>query len=263
MSEENTNNTAQQIGELLAGFEPEAQQADTGTGTGTTDDGTVKTAQSAEGTQPAAAPATDGTGTVPAEPDPVTALQAKVLELEQKLIEAQKPTQQSAEPQAEAWTEQSFVPEDFDPDRLDRDGLNKLLNSVASMVYQTAQEGTVKRVLTSVPGIVKNSVVTHYNIQKAVSEFYSSNEELLPHAKQVGFIAEQLLASEPGLGNDVNALFKKAGEEARKRLGIKPGAKTTTNRGGLTVVQGQGGTPAQALKGIAGEIDAMEAALNK
>ncbi len=182
-------------------------------------------------------PAAEPTKTVPSEPalntesteieptqdDIIKGLQAEVMRLmdlvkidplnQQVQGNVNEPAQQTQTTQVQQTeTDNNIVNQYLTPEELDRVLDEPGLINIA-----------LTRALTSVPqtmgSIIQMEVQKQLAVTKAVTDFYTLNDDLLPHAKYVQFImAEQEMQHKDKTYSEI---FDLTAKECRKRLGLK------------------------------------------
>lgn len=100
-----------------------------------------------------------------------------------------------------------------------------VFSQFVAQIQEEAVQRAVERALKDVGSIVHQTVSHQVSVSAMVSSFFRDNKDLLPYRNQVGIIANELLAQNPGM--PYSQLFAQVNTEARKRLApLLNGAKT-------------------------------------
>lgn len=144
---------------------------------------------------------------------------------------------------------------------------NAVLVEVYNKGMEAAQQGAVKEVLKSVPGLINSHIGRHTTMTSMVGDFYKENPDLVGVKRTVAAVANEVAAEDPSMA--VDKVFEKTAERTRRVLGM-PGATVTPS--GVVMVKpspvpapqgspafvGQGSRRAAStsgLKGLAAEIN--------
>ena len=117
--------------------------------------------------------------------------------------------------------------EDFDT----VEGLNALLNEVATQVKATAPDTTdavVEKILRAIPTLVAGQIVQQNTINEMVKEFYGVNKDLLGAKRTVGVFANEVHSEHPDW--ETKDVFNEAGTRTRSALGLRAQAIKPTKR---------------------------------
>lgn len=83
-------------------------------------------------------------------------------------------------------------------------------------VQRQAQAATAESIMQQLGPIVNKTVSHHVSVSAMVSNFYKDNPDLMPYRNQIGILANEILAANPGM--PYAQLFKQVGEQAREKL---------------------------------------------
>ena len=164
------------------------------------------------------------------EPDELTKIKAKNIELENELKALRKPPEPAPvvvpapapapTPDPDKVEEIDFL-KDHDLDEVTRDpaAFNKLLNAVLMKGVELGEGRSRKgdeSVLRSMPEIVKKNIEVVTNLKKMSDQFYTENKDLAPFKKVVAVVFEEKLAENSD--KTYEEVLKDVGAEVRKRL---------------------------------------------
>ena len=90
----------------------------------------------------------------------------------------------------------------------------KELNNLMNQVYNTA----ITNITKSLPTLLDHMVTQKTQMQNLVSDFYKTNEDLVPLKNYVGFVSNQLASEHPDWGYE--KLFDEVAIEVRKKAGL-------------------------------------------
>ena len=152
------------------------------------------------------------------------------------------------------WDDTDFIGNEPLDQLLDtREGLNKLLNIVASKVAELSIGKAHERTIRSIPEVV-TSYVTNMSTVKAIhDEFYAKNEDLVPFKRVCAGIANKISAERPDF--TAAQVFEETAKQTRQTLGLLNKTKTITNQGPAFAGPSGSRHTAVSLKGLEKEID--------
>lgn len=116
----------------------------------------------------------------------------------------------------------------------DKKKLNTLLNTVYKRGVETAAKRHGKPPEIS-PEMLRSSVESVIEIQKATNEFYTKNKDLEPFKKVVSTVFGELTQQHSDWKPE--KLLDETGTETRRRLGLKPSASAQPNKGDKSKVK--------------------------
>jgi hypothetical protein len=133
-------------------------------------------------------------------------------------LSAPKPQQVATPEQQRAAAEQTarqilqFIPdnEKFDVAMSDAKNFNALLTSVVNTA--------VERSIRVMPQIMSTLVDHQMTLKSAVTDFYRVNDDLVPHKKYVGFVANEVTAAHPDW--ELENVLKEVEGQVRGKLGL-------------------------------------------
>lgn len=164
----------------------------------------------------------------------ITALQAQISELADRVAGAPAPSPAAAPqtpspaappaPQPPVTQPVQYVADDKEFDAIFQSPaafnafLNKVLEQRDTAVVDRATIAAVERAYTGLPSVVNTMTQRQMAFTQLVRDFYAVNEDLKPYSKLAGIIMNDLAAKEPELL--VADLLEKTGKEVRHRLGL-------------------------------------------
>lgn len=165
------------------------------------------------------------------------ALRQRLEELAGKIITPTQPKPMTPEEEKRKKDEQAkqvlrFVPNDevFDEVMKSADNFNALLTSIVNVA--------VERSIRIVPQIATQLIDQHFNLKTAVDTFYTENNDLKPHMKYIGFIANEISSQHPDWG--LSQILQEVEKEARVKLNIPKSALSVP--GSVTIKNAQTGS---------------------
>lgn len=197
--------------------------------------------------------------------DTIVELKAQIEKQQQTIDELSAKLTKEPEPVVEE--EQESLDEiDLTEDQLEELGsdpraLVKFLAEREKKLIQILKKEATTDTIKTLPAIVMRQVQYAKNLETAVNDFWSKNEDLRPVSKTVGVVTNEIIAESPELG--INDVFEEAGKRVREMLGMKEGVlkpkkKKEKNPAFAKQKAGgdRGGEKTNTLpKGIADEID--------
>lgn len=236
---------------------------------GTQAPGTQAPGTTAPGTEP---PSTDAPSTDAPVEDP---RDVELRKLREEMEELKKHKSSTKAPSTSApATEAPIGEEDFIGD-LDLDDLSRdkgLFNKVLNKVYVKGMEvgrsytkTTGEQIIRHIPDIAKNTIAMQAQLADVKKNFYDDNKDLVPWAKSVATVFEEMIASNPD--KHYSELITGLAKEVRNRIGLqkdagkKPGGKDDPPP---KLPKGKGGkrqSNQPDLDGIEKEMDDMDKAL--
>lgn len=189
----------------------------------------------------------------------IAALRAQIVELSTKTD-----TPKKEEPAQEKVLDDEDWLGELDPQELlsDKASFNGLLNRLHKSAYDKAKADAQEALLKSIPGVIKAQIAEHATMKKLVDKFLEDNadldnEDLKPFMAKV--VTELAAANAEWSPEEV---FKAAGPEIRKRLGLKAAAQKKAEKQanpGFAPVPGGAGNQKKApnLSKMEREVQAM------
>lgn len=195
-----------------------------------------------------------------------------IADLRKKLNEREEPTTPVTEtpkpPEPLQLEDVDFVGE-IDLEDLDKDTLNKLLNSVYSKGVNDARNITSEKVLLSIPDIVRNSVQITNDLKEASDAFYAKHKDLAQFRKVVAYTFEEVIAENPGKTYKDKDIMDEVATKARKKLELhKEAIKPNENKPKPPRLPGKGARSGNVREKpntneIADEISAMNNSIRR
>ena len=152
-----------------------------------------------------------------------------IIDLREKLAareKAKEEVKENIEEKKEEKKEEPLTvePQDFigdlDLDDLirDKDGFNKLLNSLYTKGLNDARKIVSEGILRDLPNNIRTNIEIANTLKATSDKFYEDNEDLKPFKKVVSAVFEDLASQSPG--KKYNELLPEIAIETRKRLGL-------------------------------------------
>jgi hypothetical protein len=142
------------------------------------------------------------------------------------------------------------------------DDANAMEQVLVALVQQVVEHREAMRetILRDIPSVTQRVARQQLTMMKAVDDFYSKNEDLVPYQAIVGAVSNEIVAKEPQLSLD-DALTKTE-VEVRRRLGLKKQAIVNESRNKPAFAKTKSSRkPGQPqLSGLKADIAAMQAA---
>jgi hypothetical protein len=143
---------------------------------------------------------------------------------------------------------------------------NGLLNNIYRKAVEKGHNMAVESALRSMPDVVKSQVVQQANLNRAVTQFYEENDDLVPYKQTVAAIATRVASENPQL--PLAKVFEVTSTLARKKLMLAAKAKGDGgDKGGKPRFPkkpaGNRGGKQEDLSGQAKEIDDMLSAFGQ
>ena len=105
-----------------------------------------------------------------------------------------------------------------------RDGAVKVFKTLAKRVYEDAR----KQALLDSASYVTNYVTEKQQIDTATQQFYARNKDLVPHARFVGFVANQVTSRHPDWS--IGQVLTEVEKEARAELKLQKQASDAEDK---------------------------------
>jgi hypothetical protein len=165
------------------------------------------------------------------ESDTIASLRAQIMALSEMVavdplkqtVQAEVPTQ-VAEPQSKETTQQVT-------DFLSADELDRLIDEpgLINVAFQRALSSQTSSMQATIAQEVNKQIM----INRAVTDFYSTNQDLLPYSKFVQFVMTEV--EQTNRDKPYSEIFKTTANECRKRLGLSTTQVVTreTNKGSI------------------------------
>lgn len=157
------------------------------------------------------------------------------------------------------WADTDFIGNEPLEQLLDtREGLNKLLNIVASKAAELSINQAHERTIRTIPEVVTKYVTNMSTMKNLHDEFYANNEDLQPFKRVCGGIANQIAAEHPDF--TVAKVFEETAKQTRQTLGLlaktpKVVSNTINMSPAFAGPSGSRSTNTVALKGLEKEIN--------
>lgn len=106
---------------------------------------------------------------------------------------------------------------------------NKLLNDVYRKGVEISNTRSNESMLLAAPGIIKQQVSEQIALQRSVTRFYETNEDLVPYKKTVAAIANKVASENPEF--TLKEVFKETEKLSRARLKLAKKASENNDKG--------------------------------
>lgn len=141
----------------------------------------------------------------------------------------------------------------------DAEAMEQILLGMANQIVEH-REAMREAILRDLPNVTRNVARQQLTMMKAVDEFYSKNEDLVPYQSIVGAVSNEIVAREPGLS--IGEALNKTEEEVRRRLGLKRQAQAAeaARKPAFAKTKSSRKPGQPQLSGLKADIAAMQAA---
>lgn len=109
-----------------------------------------------------------------------------------------------------------------------KEGLNSLLNKVASVAYTAAVQSASERIMREIPSLVQSSAQQQQAIASITGEFYQKNPDLVNFKQAVSMAAMQIYNEKPTLS--LPEMLTEAAKRTREMLHISGAAQAKRRR---------------------------------